>query len=262
MRNNFVESVLTNLVSKGLLSKTDRIVTVCSGQPESELFRNIDFTNITITNLDPRQTADDYRPYQWSSQNAMNLTFPDQEFDFAFVSDGLHHCSSPHRALLEMYRVAKRGIIVIESRDSLLMRLAVRLGASPEYEVGSVEFHKGKYGGVDNTDIPNYIYRWTEREFEKTVCSFDPTGKHQFIFVHGFNPPGVYSNNPLARALKKTLIALLAFAIPLLAKRQGNGFAMIALRPRVPDDLWSWLRIDSGNVRFRNAQDRKDPDHA
>ena len=35
--------------------------------------------------------------------------FEDGAFDFVVVHQGLHHCHSPHRGLLEMYRVARRG---------------------------------------------------------------------------------------------------------------------------------------------------------
>jgi SAM-dependent methyltransferase len=258
MRNEFVESVLTNLLTQGLLDKTDKILTVCSGQPEMEIFQSLGFHNVTISNLDPRCSADDFKPYQWSSQNALSLTFGDSEFDFAFVSDGLHHCSSPHRALLEMYRVSKKGVLVVESRDSLLMRWAVSLGITAEYEVGSVEYHSYEYGGVDNTDIPNYIYRWTEREFEKTVQSYDPVGKHHFIFEYGFRLPVVSARFGIMQIVINAMLAFLSFVIPLIAKRQGNSFAMIALRPDIPDDLWPWLQCSNGQVRARRVGRRED----
>jgi hypothetical protein len=33
-------------------------------------------------------------------------------------------------------------------------------------------------------------------------------------------------------------------------KRQCNTLAMIALKPRIPDDLWPWLKLQNGNVVF------------
>ena len=68
-----------------------------------------------------------------------------------------------------MYRVARKGIIVIESRRSLLMQIANRLGLSPEYEVEAVVGSELERGGVDNTAIPNYIYRWTEDELMRAI---------------------------------------------------------------------------------------------
>ena len=55
---------------------------------------------MTISNVD--ESGDVYAPYAWSRQDAEALDLPDGSFDLAAVSAGLHHCASPHRALLEM----------------------------------------------------------------------------------------------------------------------------------------------------------------
>jgi ubiquinone/menaquinone biosynthesis C-methylase UbiE len=55
--------------------------------------------------------GDEFAPFSWSFQDAEQLSFEDEAFDYVFVHAGLHHCASPHRALLEMYRVARRGIM-------------------------------------------------------------------------------------------------------------------------------------------------------
>ena len=73
-----------------------------------------------------------------------------------------------------MYRVCINGVIAIEARDSLLMRVAVRFGFSSKYELEAVVAQGGRSGGLENGPIPNYIYRWTEREFKKTIRSCDP----------------------------------------------------------------------------------------
>jgi hypothetical protein len=39
--------------------------------------------------------------------------------------------------------------------------------------------------------------------------------------------------------------------VPRVAKRQGNTFAMIALKPAVPGELWPWLRYEDGAVHYR-----------
>lgn len=219
------------------------LLCVCANDAEHALFTSLGFTDVTISNLDDRLTNAEERfsPYAWSFQDAQNLSFEDQQFDFAFVADGLHHCSSPHRALLEMYRVARRGIIVVESRDNALMRLANRVGFSPTYELEAVAVHSLTHGGVDNTPIPNHIYRWTEREFEKTVQSFDPKGRHTFRYFYGLNLPHFHASvrrNPLKGILVKA-VAPAAWLFTKLAKRQCNTFMMVALRPQT---LWPWLQ--------------------
>ena len=118
--------------------------------------------NVLVTNLDGSE----------AQQDAERLTFADKSFDVVIVHAGLHHCYSPHRALLEMYRVARKVVVAFESRDSLTMRTAVRLGLTLDYETDSLTAD-GK-GGVAETGIPNFVYRWTERDVIKTIASFDP----------------------------------------------------------------------------------------
>ena len=72
-----------------------------------------------------------------------------------------------------MYRVAIKGVLVIESNDSLIMRLATKIKLAEEFEVSSVNEEKNT-GGLLDTAVPNYVYRWTEREILKLLKSFDP----------------------------------------------------------------------------------------
>ena len=63
-----------------------------------------------------------------------------------------HHCHSPHRGLLEMYRVARRGVLAFEPRDTRLVRLGVRLGFGQEYEIAAVA---GKNAPTDHSKRRN-----------------------------------------------------------------------------------------------------------
>jgi ubiquinone/menaquinone biosynthesis C-methylase UbiE len=111
--------------------------------------------NVTISNVaggDPP----DVRPYRWAVEDAEQLTCPDGSYDLIAVSAGLHHCRSPHRALLEMYRAAGSAVFVLESRDSMLRRSAIRLGAVDEYE--RRWWRTALPGGV-NGEHMNYVYR-------------------------------------------------------------------------------------------------------
>jgi len=255
MRTPFVESVLTTLIGDAELERSDSILAVCAGTAERDLFVRLGLTNTVISNLDGRMTRDQFLPLTWSFEDATNLTFEDRSFDFAFVADGLHHTSTPHRAMLEMYRVARRGIIVIESRDGALMRFASRLGFSSEYEVEAVVDNDFCTGGLNNTDIPNYVYRWTESEFTKTIRSFDPVGRHRFRFFYDLNLP--YERTKLEQADVK--LRILELVDPLLGlftrifKKQCNSFGMVALKPRIPDDLWPWLAVDAGRIHFNRG---------
>jgi SAM-dependent methyltransferase len=66
--------------------------------------------------------------------DAERLPFPDRGFDVAVVHDGLHHQGDPRRAIHEMARVARRGVLVMEPAKAALTRLAVQLGVAEEVE--------------------------------------------------------------------------------------------------------------------------------
>ena len=256
MRKAFVSKLLVDLIDDSVLSRDQSILCVCAGGSEHEVFSDAGFANVTISNLDERMTADSFKPFAWSFEDAQNLTFDDASFDVVFVADGLHHCSSPHRALTEMYRVARSTIVVVESRDNALMRLANKLDLSPEYELEAVIDHRFQYGGVDNKPIPNFIFRWTEREFEKTLNSYDPTGSRQYRYFYDLNLP--YQTALFRKSrLKYWVIRLSSPVLHVglrLFKKQCNTFCMIATKPQ---RLWPWLAREDRHVVFDQAYARR-----
>jgi SAM-dependent methyltransferase len=234
------------------------ILVVCGTSKDKEVFFELGFTRVTISNLDPRLPAGEFSPYTWSFQDAENLEYSDNHFDFVVVNAGLHHCHSPHRALLEMYRVAKRCILVIEARESLLMKLALKLGFAEEYEVCNVVGEGLEFGGVKNTLIPNYVYRWTEREVIKTVASFAPHAKHDIEFYYDLKFP--FS----ALLDRKPIFLVSALAVYPLAKlagklfpRQSNLFAFAIKKPELPRSLFPWLRLEGDQIALDLSWIRK-----
>jgi SAM-dependent methyltransferase len=252
MRMEFTDTVLRELLAEGTMSPSDSIVAVCAGVRDRDVFVRCGFDNVLITNINQDDVSDNFVPFEWRYADAQQLDLEDGSFEFAFVADGLHHCSSPHRALLEMYRVARKGIIVVESRDSLLMRTANRLGLSPTYEVEAVVGSDFLGGGVDNSDVPNYIYRWTEADFKKALRAFDPRGRHRFRFFYGLNLPYELAGWKKSSLKLKVIKATdpIVRGMTRVFKKQCNTMAMVALKPRVPDDLWPWLKVDNGEVAF------------
>ena len=66
--------------------------------------------------------------------DAENLVFADHSFDIVAVHDGLHHLDNPERAVREMARVARGGVLILDPARAALTRLAVRLGISVDVE--------------------------------------------------------------------------------------------------------------------------------
>lgn len=247
MRLSFSKSVLDRLVREGEVSTNDSFLAVCAGKAEVGLFSSIGLANVTITSLDPVVGSGAMAPYVGMTADVRKLPFDAAAFDFVFVSDGLHHCDSPHAALVEMYRVAKKGVIVFESRDSLVARIGVKLGFVEEYELSAVIANGGRCAGVNYTAIPNYVYRWTERDFEKTIRCADPTGNPRFSYVYEFTPPRFTSGGFKAVVFKIAVVCgrIVAFVL----RGQVNSFCMIALKPAA---RFPWLILsEDGSLKFR-----------
>lgn len=254
MRYEFVLSTLRRLQADGGLGPDDTVLAICAAASEQKVFQDAGIRTATISNLDDRLGSPDFAPYAWSYQNAQGLSFKEAEFDHVFVSDGLHHCDSPHRALLEMFRVARKSVIVFESRDSLLMRLAQRLGLVAAYEVEAVVGSGLTHGGVNNSDVPNFVYRWTEREFEKAIASFHPVGPCRFRYFYAMNLPierVAMSGNRLKLAAVRAALPV-ARLLEWLLPSQTNSFCMVAHKPGA-DALWPWLERRDGRVAFKAA---------
>jgi ubiquinone/menaquinone biosynthesis C-methylase UbiE len=66
--------------------------------------------------------------------DAENLAFADQSFDIAAVHDGLHHLDDPQRAVREMARVAREGVLVLDPARAALTRLAMWLRVAKKTE--------------------------------------------------------------------------------------------------------------------------------
>lgn len=230
--------------SLGLDADT-RLLAVCAGTDDWELLSSLGFTDVVVSNLD-EAFAPLVPDGRWSYQDAQSLTFEDRSFDWVFVSEGLHHCRSPHRALGEMYRVCREGIVAIEARDSALTRLAVWVGMADAYELAAVTDQGFRTGGLDNTSVPNHVYRWTEAEVVKTLRSYDPTGEPRIEFRYGLRLPTAEATGHRRRLvgqLAKPALRLLRA----LFKRQSNQLAIIARRPA---GLYPWLHLVDDQVEF------------
>jgi SAM-dependent methyltransferase len=228
----------------------DASVLIVGGGPNDEhVFTSLGYTNVTLTNVG--SMVDRCSTPAIAAADAEDLPYHDESFDYAIVHAVLHHCRSPHRALLELYRVARKGAIFFESRDSLSMRLVERLGLVNPYEVSAVEANGGLAGGVRDTAVPNYVYRWSEREVVKTIASYAPHAKHTIRFAHGYGTPCDTNGGPsVRRLLKRVLVATHRLVVTVLPS-QRNLLACLICKPELPQDLQRWLIMENDTLRFR-----------
>ena len=241
-RSGFYRRVLGSLLDDGMVDRKMSVLVSCGGSADRDALADTGFTNVTITNVDDADDDGSLAPFAWERQDAESLTYQDSAFDLTVVSAGLHHCRSPHRALLELYRVASVATLALESRDSALMRLAVRLGAVDDYELAAVAAHGLRSGGVANSSTPNYVYRWSEREVEKTVASFAPHARHRIRFFREFElPETLLEADRGARAGLLRLARPLVTGITRVLPSQANLFAFAIEKPDPARDLQPWM---------------------
>ncbi len=238
---------------------TASVLVIAGREADAGVLAELGFSDVVISNIETTLRPDQFAPFRWSHQDAHALAYEDGAFDYVLVHDGLHHCSSPHRALLEMYRVARRGLLVVESRDSLVMRLLVRLRLTADYETSVVQSADGAGGGVDNTDIPNFVFRWTEKQVRQAINAYAPHATHRIEFRYGWSPPctpPIEQRNQLKRLL--TLIALPLYRIFVMAfPRQQNHFAFFVAKPSLPEDLHPWLEMRGERIAFNREWGRR-----
>ena len=200
--NELYERILQAGLENGMYLN-DSILVVCGSTSDADVFRKLKFENVTISNLDERIDAleNPFEPYKWSFQKAEDLTLEDNSFDWVVVHAGLHHLRCPHKGVAEMMRVATKGIIAIEPHDNWFTRFGVKLGAGQEYETAAVQGNDLLYGGVENTPIPNYVYRWDRKDVMKSIKTLAPEYNHDFLFRYCTAiPTRIYQlKNPIFR---------------------------------------------------------------
>jgi len=204
------ESFYLNQISNNIKDKEAKILVVGAGELDRKVFDFLKFNNVTFSNLN--NTSEENINFY---ENMHDIKFNDNAFDYCVAHACIHHSSKPHNAILELYRVSAKGVLIIEANDSLTSRIACKLNLSEEYELSAVKKNKIS-GGVDNSSIPNYVYRWTEREIEKLLKSFKPEIKHKIYFS--------YSNH--LKFTNSSLIKYFFYIYFTIFKKQQNLFSI------------------------------------
>ena len=163
---------------KNYINKNSNFLLISASLYEVKILKELGYLNFSITYHDEDE-KNQFLDFGFKENinlfksDLRDLTFKDKSFDYTITNATIHHIDLPHKAITELYRVAIKGVLVIESTDSFIMRLATKIKLAEEFEVSSVNEDKNT-GGLLDTAIPNYVYRWTEKEVLKLLKSFDP----------------------------------------------------------------------------------------
>jgi SAM-dependent methyltransferase len=257
-------SMLETQVQHHRMDPNLSVLVIGGSESDLEVLKRVGFQTITLSDLvlEPLVTESATSKADLCVLDAEAMAVSDESYDLVVAFEVLHHCRSPHRALCEMIRVSRRYVLFLEPNDSLFMRTLVRLRMSFPYELPAVIHHEGKTGGVRDTQVPNYIYRWNKREVFNTVSSFIPD---RFFSVdsqpywdfsvdeYGLSLrtktklglfTGVLGARNFLRALRAAA-TVLNLSGPL--RRQGNKHLCVIEKQ---NELRPWLRREGGAVVF------------
>lgn len=235
---------------RGTLSKEDSVLVTAGGTRDKETWEACGFHKVTISNLDDRMVGNEFSPFGWSFLDAENIAMEDNSVDFVCIHNGLHHCRCPQAAVLEMLRVARKGILIFEPYDNLVTRIGMRFGVGQKYETAAVFYSNFSHGGFRNGPVANYVYRFTRWELEKTVATAYPEGPVQLEFMHALRIPWEQlrgRSNKLPYFIACAMRPLLT-VINYLLPAQGNCFAAFITKRSVEAPLWPWVcKTSDGN---------------
>jgi SAM-dependent methyltransferase len=237
----------------------ESVLVIGASRDDLDLLQQVGFLNVTPSNVSADLISDSASQLRL---NAESIDLPDESFDLVFAHAVLHHCRSPHRALCEMLRVARRQVFLFEPNDSLFMRLLTKANFSFPYEIPAVVDNGFTSGGVANTQIPNFIYRWNGNEARKTASSY--LAEREFI-CHSYGYWDFYVNEAELAVRKQTRIGAITNAIgarnfilllrlaqsvmnlvPPLRSQGNKFFAAIAKQSQ----LRPWLKMDPEGIVF------------
>lgn len=118
-------------------------------------------------------------------ENAEQLSFTDDSFDFILCKESYHHFPRPMIAFYEMLRVARDAIVIIEPNDvNLKTSTESKSIVKPKkrwqltkdflkdlFYVKRYEYHA--YNAPSYETVGNYVYTVSEREFEKAALGLN-----------------------------------------------------------------------------------------
>lgn len=107
---------------------------------------------------------------KYKEENAENLSFDDETFDFVFCKQSFHHFPRPMLALYEMLRVARKGVVLIEPNDRYIA--SIESNGTCNRIIHRLNFLMKSLPKSEHSyeEVGNYVYKISKREIEKFVC--------------------------------------------------------------------------------------------
>jgi SAM-dependent methyltransferase len=109
---------------------------------------------------------------RYKAENAEQLSFPDEHFDYVLCKESYHHFPRPYAALYEMIRVAKKGIVIIEPQDPVT-KMPMLLWFFNLFKTKPQLLNRIWKNRFSYEPVGNFVYKVSEREFEKFAAGLN-----------------------------------------------------------------------------------------
>ncbi len=198
---------------KAIINKNDTWLTIGDGRYGSEanwlLSKGIS-AHASDMSTDLLKKAKDLNLItEYSRQNAEELTFKNESFDYVLIKESLHHFPRPWLALYEAFRVSRKGVVIIEPNDYFSDRGNVKKKFFKRFKdfikiILKKKINKDEYGFEE---VGNFIYTMNIRELEKFMLGIHQTNiAYLFLNDHYFD--GVEHVSMRDRTIKDFLLYL------------------------------------------------------
>jgi len=148
----------------------------------------------------------DYR-----KENAEFLTFKDSEFDYVLCKESYHHFPRPMKALYEMLRVARKGVVLIEPNDKYInnhnSKFKEKFFRNLKDILKTLIKRETKKDGFE--ELGNYVFSISRREIEKVALGLN----YKMVAFKGINDTYVNGveneklsvNGPLQKQVRRSI---------------------------------------------------------
>jgi uncharacterized protein YbaR (Trm112 family)/ubiquinone/menaquinone biosynthesis C-methylase UbiE len=171
-----MEDLVRNIPASKLFNGTTILNVGCGTGLEAEYFSkfNCNIVGLDFSLAQLRGAIERAKRYNFDMKliagEITHIPLRDRSVDFSISYEALHHLFDPYDGLREMCRVARRGVLVIEPRRSLVRTLALHLGLATNVEVvGNIvkDMHEDRLMAVSHEFgfKPFYIRRHFYKEF-------------------------------------------------------------------------------------------------
>ncbi len=170
-RSGFLRELRRWVAHRGI-NTTGSILILGATDEDDTILRGAGWKNITLSAYSDDITA--LAGGRYLQLDAEQIELADASYDTVLAHEVLHHCRSPHLAVAEMLRITRRYVVFLEPNDCFVTRQLTRWNLAQRFELGAVLANAGTSGGVRNSAVPNFVYRWNLDDVVKCASACVP----------------------------------------------------------------------------------------